>query len=120
LFEAINQGSLKGVAFLIESGVDPTTENKCSRTPLDFAEYLASEYPEELERLATVDFLRDWDRKRYIVDDATIVATARKIWGLMGGGPPRGEVETKDEQHVILNPVQRVKPLELRYMTAPV
>jgi hypothetical protein len=86
LFEAIKQGSLDGVAFLIERGADLSAENKQGRTPLDFAEYLAEKYPEEPEWQVIVDVLNNWDSEQYAVDDATVIATARKIWGLSGGG----------------------------------
>jgi hypothetical protein len=85
LFEAINQGSLEGVTSLIERGVDPTAEDRQGRTPLDFAGHLAEKYPEELERQAIVDFLRNWDSEQYAADDAAIVNGARRISGLDGG-----------------------------------
>jgi hypothetical protein len=53
--------------------------------PLDFAEHLANKYPEESERQAIVDFLRDWDPEQHEVDDAAIVNGARRISGLDGG-----------------------------------
>jgi hypothetical protein len=86
LFEAIKQGSLDGVAFLIERGADLSAENKQGRTPLDFAAYLAEKYPEEPEWQAIVDVLNNWDSEQYAVDDATIINGAREIWGLNGGG----------------------------------
>ncbi|MDR0740155.1 MAG: hypothetical protein LBF34_00395, partial [Puniceicoccales bacterium] len=85
LFEAVKQGSLKGVTFLIERGANPTAESKCSRIPLEFAEYLANKNPEESERQAIADFLRHWDSEQYAIDDATITNAAREIWGLNGG-----------------------------------
>jgi hypothetical protein len=85
LFEAIKQGSLRGVTFLVEGGADPEAKNRCGRTPLNFAEYVAKKSPEELDRQAIIDFLRALDSERYTVDDATIIATARKIYGLNGG-----------------------------------
>ncbi|MDR0740700.1 MAG: hypothetical protein LBF34_03255 [Puniceicoccales bacterium] len=51
---------------------------------MDFAESLANKYPEESERQAIVDFLRDWDSEQYAVDDVAIINAAGKIWGLNG------------------------------------
>jgi hypothetical protein len=46
---------------------------------LDFAGHLAEKYPEELERQAIVDFLRNWDSERQVVDDATVIAAADQV-----------------------------------------
>ncbi|MDR1366831.1 MAG: hypothetical protein LBJ13_02915 [Puniceicoccales bacterium] len=86
LFEAVNQGNLKGVTFLVEGGADPTAEDRCDRTPLNLAERLAERNPEEPERQAIVDFFYNSEKEQYATDDATIVATAQEIWGLNGGG----------------------------------
>ncbi|MDR1906814.1 MAG: ankyrin repeat domain-containing protein [Puniceicoccales bacterium] len=86
LFDAINQGSLPGVRFLVESGADPIGENSHGRTPLDLAEYLARKHSEAEERQEIADFLRDWIPEEHPVDDAVIVATAREVSGLNGGG----------------------------------
>ena len=85
LFDAIDQGSLKGVTFLIERGADPKAENKRGRTPLDLAEHLAEKHPDEQVYRKIADSLRDWDSEQYAVDDETIVNTARQISGLNGG-----------------------------------
>jgi chromosome segregation ATPase len=95
LFEAIDQGSLRGVRFLLESGADPRTENRRGRTPLEFAEYLANKNPGESERREIVALLSNCDPGQREVNDQTIVKTAQKIYGLKGGG----DVETKYEQY---------------------
>jgi hypothetical protein len=85
LFETIKQGSLKGVQFLVECGVDPNAENKHGRTPLDLAERLAEEFPDNPVLQEIVNFLSHYDLSGYEVDDRLMVATAREIWGLHGG-----------------------------------
>ncbi|MDR1434945.1 MAG: ankyrin repeat domain-containing protein, partial [Puniceicoccales bacterium] len=57
LFEAIHRGNFRGVQFLIERGANPQVENKKGQKPLDLAEILAEEFPEEAERLEIVGLL---------------------------------------------------------------
>jgi hypothetical protein len=105
LFKAINQGSRKGVQFLVKGGADPNEENKRGRTFLELAEFLAEKNPDEQERLAIVDFLCDWDSKRSATDDGTILATAKEINGLKGGGKVG---LAKKAAEVVLKPIAKV------------
>ncbi|MDR2806589.1 MAG: ankyrin repeat domain-containing protein, partial [Puniceicoccales bacterium] len=86
LFKAIEQKSLRGVIFLLEGGADPTKENERGQTPIDFAECRFEEDLEALEYEEIIEVLRDWSPEQYPVDERMIIARARKIWGLKGGG----------------------------------
>ncbi|MDR3317753.1 MAG: ankyrin repeat domain-containing protein [Puniceicoccales bacterium] len=86
LLRAIEQGSLKGVQFLVEHGADPNVKDNFDWPILHLAEQLAENFWEELDRQKIVDFLIDWDPNQHEISNITIITTARKIYGLIGGG----------------------------------
>jgi DNA-directed RNA polymerase subunit RPC12/RpoP len=88
--------------FLVESGADPTAENRWGRMSLEFAEHLSAKYPEESERQEIVGCLHDWNSEQHEIDDATIVNAAKEIWGLNGGfklGAVKKAVQSFCESH---------------------